>query len=222
MSRGSEVTSDIGYFAMLPEWVLYAGISDRAVRLFAVLARHADKRTREAEVYRSTLAKKLGGCSKDSVDRAKDELVAIGALTVVPQRIDGKVERAANLYVLKFIEPDSALSGVAASVPPPLSTGADEWPQDSDQGGRTGAAENESQFNQREPKDFADEDEPIASTEANARKRTGEDLAPPDIDADTRAANLERLAAVRAQREGIKQAETVELPDKPDVLAEAR
>lgn len=64
--------------------------------------------------------------------------------------------------------------------------------------------------------------EPIASTEANARKRTGEELAPPEIDTETQKANLERLAAVRAQREGIKQAETVELPDKPDVLAEAR
>lgn len=70
--------SDTGPFSITPEWVLYADISDRAVRLYGVLARYADS-DGTCWPSRTTLAEKMR-CSPDSVDRAKAELRKIGAL----------------------------------------------------------------------------------------------------------------------------------------------
>jgi hypothetical protein len=63
-----------------PEWVLDAAVSDRAVRLFAVLNRYAGT-NETAWPSRKTLAERLG-CSVDSVDRALAELVAIDAVSI--------------------------------------------------------------------------------------------------------------------------------------------
>jgi hypothetical protein len=54
-------------------------ISDRAVRLYAVLARYADSETHKAYPSRGTLAERLR-CSKASIDRAAQELVDSGAM----------------------------------------------------------------------------------------------------------------------------------------------
>ncbi len=70
--------SDTGPFSLIPEWVLDSGVSDRAVRLYCVLARYADK-DGEAWPSRGLLAERLK-CSRDSVDRAVRELVDVGAL----------------------------------------------------------------------------------------------------------------------------------------------
>ena len=67
-------------FAILDEWLLDLDISDRAVRLYAVLARYADSQTHKAYPSRGTLAERLH-CSKASVDRAAQELVDSGAMT---------------------------------------------------------------------------------------------------------------------------------------------
>jgi hypothetical protein len=67
-------------FAILDEWLLDLDISDRAVRLYAVLARYADSETHKAYPSRGTLAERLH-CSKASVDRAAQELVDSGAMT---------------------------------------------------------------------------------------------------------------------------------------------
>jgi hypothetical protein len=67
-------------FAIIDEWVLDLNISDRAVRLYAVLARYADSETHKAYPSRGTLAERLR-CSKASVDRAAQELVDAGAMT---------------------------------------------------------------------------------------------------------------------------------------------
>ena len=67
-------------FAIIDEWVLDLDISDRAVRLYAVLARYADSETHKAYPSRGTLAERLR-CSKASVDRAAQELVDAGAMT---------------------------------------------------------------------------------------------------------------------------------------------
>jgi len=72
------VTSDVGPFSIIPEWVLDAEISDRAVRLYVLLGRYADANG-SSYPGRGTLAKRLG-CSVDSVDRAARELVIAGAL----------------------------------------------------------------------------------------------------------------------------------------------
>jgi len=67
-------------FAILDEWLLDLDISDRAVRLYAVLARYADNDTHKAYPSRETLAARLR-CSTKSVDRAALELVEQGAMT---------------------------------------------------------------------------------------------------------------------------------------------
>lgn len=67
-------------FAIIDEWLLDLDISDRAVRLYAVLARYADSKTHKAYPSRGTLAERLH-CSKASVDRAAQELVDAKAMT---------------------------------------------------------------------------------------------------------------------------------------------
>ncbi len=67
-------------FAIIDEWLLNLDISDRAVRLYAVLARYADSETHKAYPSRATLAERLR-CSRASVDRAALELVDAGAMT---------------------------------------------------------------------------------------------------------------------------------------------
>jgi len=67
-------------FSIIPEWLTYSGVSDKAVRLYSVLARYADNRTHEAFPSRETLAEKMG-CSAKSIDRASQELIEVGAIT---------------------------------------------------------------------------------------------------------------------------------------------
>lgn len=71
-----DVTVD-GNFAIVPEWVLFDDISDRAVRLYAVLCVES---THHRGVSRSSLAARLR-TSVDSVDSALAELTAIGAIS---------------------------------------------------------------------------------------------------------------------------------------------
>lgn len=66
-------------FAIVDEWVINLDISDRAFKLYAVLARYADNNTHKAFPSRETLAKRLR-CSKASVDRAVMELVDARAI----------------------------------------------------------------------------------------------------------------------------------------------
>ncbi len=67
-------------FSITPEWVLYENISDKAVRLYGVLARFADNQTHQAFPSRETLAAKMH-CSVKSIDRAAQELIEIGAVS---------------------------------------------------------------------------------------------------------------------------------------------
>lgn len=113
-------------FTQVPEWVLDAEISDRAVRLYGVLGRYADANGRSFP-GRETLAERLR-CSKDSVDRAMKELEQIGALS--------KKRRGphSSLYTLHFVRTgavsdERVRTGAASRV-------------------RTGAAQNESQGNE--------------------------------------------------------------------------
>lgn len=86
-------------FALIPEWVLFADISPQAIRLYAVLNRHA-ARNGHARPGRPRLAE-LMHISTDTVDRAMKELVAIGAVTVTPQEKNG--HPAANDYLVAQI-----------------------------------------------------------------------------------------------------------------------
>jgi hypothetical protein len=127
-------------FAIVPEWVLDLEVSDRAVRLYALLARHADGDGSGAIPGRKRLAKRLR-CSVDSVDRAKAELVDAGALHVEHRFLDGR--QTSNDYLVIRVPPGH----------PGRTAAADEGRTTAAPPGRTGAAgDNESQVD-REPED---------------------------------------------------------------------
>lgn len=90
------------YFAIVPEWVLLADISANAVRLYAVLNRYANSQG-HAWPSRRTLAEALR-ISPSTIDRAKDELQSIGALTV-ETRTTPAGDFTSNLYTLATSSP---------------------------------------------------------------------------------------------------------------------
>jgi hypothetical protein len=119
-------------FAIVPEWVLYSALSDKAVRLYAVLNRYAN-REGKANPSRRTLAERLGS-SLRTVDRTLDELVAFGAVDVAPQ-FDEAGDRTANEYLVRQ-------SGVATAVTLPRVTGDQTGGDSRDPtGGDTGDAQ---------------------------------------------------------------------------------
>lgn len=103
----------IGYrYAVVPEWVLDAEISDRAVRVFSILSRYVGAND-SAWPSRTTMAGRIN-CSVDSLDRALKELVDIGAINIERrQREDGSYS-SSRYYVWPHLGPQ-----VAAQVPPP-------------------------------------------------------------------------------------------------------
>jgi hypothetical protein len=93
------IDSDIR-FSIVPEWVLDASVSDRAVRIYALIARYADNDTLQAFPSRETLAKRAG-CHVKSVDRAITELQTVGAL-IKSHRRSGDAYQS-NLYTVRRI-----------------------------------------------------------------------------------------------------------------------
>ena len=89
-------------FSIVPEWVLDAEISDRALRVYTLLARYADSETLQAFPSRETLAKRAR-CHWRSIDRAIDELVQIGAITKTHRKSGESYQ--SNLYTLKRVPP---------------------------------------------------------------------------------------------------------------------
>jgi hypothetical protein len=111
-------------FSIVPEWVLDADISDRAIRVYSILARYADNDTLQAFPSRETLAKRCR-CHWRSIDRAVDELVTVGAI-VKTHRKNGDAYQS-NLYTLRRVMPrvspgtDTTVTGVLT----PQSVGTD-------------------------------------------------------------------------------------------------
>jgi hypothetical protein len=95
-------------FAIIPEWVLFAPISPTAVRLYGVMARHADKDEHFSIVSRGKLAEQAR-VAVHTVDRALAELVAIGAVTV-EHRVNpnNPLHLLTNRYLLAVAPPKSA------------------------------------------------------------------------------------------------------------------
>jgi hypothetical protein len=94
------VQSDIGRYAIIPEWLLLSGASPRAIQLFAVLAcRYAD-REGVAWPSRARLARDMR-TSPLTVWRAAKELASIGAITVQHRRSEDG-DHDSNVYTLKF------------------------------------------------------------------------------------------------------------------------
>ena len=113
-----------GYtFGRVPTWLLDAAVSDRAIRLFALLTRYADREGRGFP-GRRVLADRLR-CSVDSIDRALRELVTAGALRVEERwNVDGDGGRLTNDYFLleqRAEDPgrtDAAPPGRTGAAPP--------------------------------------------------------------------------------------------------------
>ena len=130
-------------FAIVDEWVINLDISDRAFKLYAVLARYADNNTHKAFPSRETLATRLR-CSKASVDRAVMELVDAQAIekqhraynsvlyTVLVDAPEGVITHEDTMsspmstYVITHdevtrtteLEPDNYIDNKGKSVPP--------------------------------------------------------------------------------------------------------
>lgn len=105
-------------FGIVPLWVTEAKLSDRAVRLYALLSGLRDYGTDMATVGRKALAKKLN-CSDDSLDRAKSELEKVGALTVERGRAEDW-QIAPNVYTIHRVRAGSrtgAARGVRVAAP---------------------------------------------------------------------------------------------------------
>ena len=113
-------------FSIVPEWMIDADISDRAVRVYAILARYADSETLQAFPSRETLAKRAR-CHWRSIDRAIDELVKLGAVTKTHRKNGDDYQ--SNIYTLRRVLPrvslptDTGDTGVLTGESLPTDTG---------------------------------------------------------------------------------------------------
>lgn len=111
-------------FGPVPLWLLKLDISDRAVRLYALLSAERDYGTDMATLGRKKLAEQMR-CSLDSLDRAKAELETVGAISVVRGSENGSL--AKNVYTIHRVSPGSrmgAATPLAAPERPSSRTGA--------------------------------------------------------------------------------------------------
>jgi len=119
VERGVEGTGDQGSlvleqrFAVVPEWVIDAGISDSAYRLYSVLLRYGQTSGCRMPA-RATLATRLHKTCTDTVDRALKELVALGAV-VVEHRRRASGEHLTNRYHLMNTPPGARSTGLDAA-----------------------------------------------------------------------------------------------------------
>lgn len=95
------IGSDTGPFALIPEWLLYSPIGDKALRLYAVLSRYADQ-SGKAWPSRALLGRKMA-CTTKTIDRALEELAQIGAVKVTG-RVRENGQRTSNAYFLQRAE----------------------------------------------------------------------------------------------------------------------
>jgi len=78
---------------------LFAPISSNAVRLYCILRRRADEKNNSCYPSQSYLAKHMY-CSVRTVQRAVEELINIGAITVRHRKIEETDAYTSNLYIL--------------------------------------------------------------------------------------------------------------------------
>lgn len=91
------VETDTGPFVIVPVWLLHAGVTDKALRLYAVLGSYADRELK-AWPSRQKLADRMG-CSAGSLDRALRELESVGAVQRIRRTDDDGANRT-NIYRL--------------------------------------------------------------------------------------------------------------------------
>lgn len=121
-------------FAQVPHWLLDAGISATAMKVWAAIARHINSKTRRGFPKRRTIAA-LIGMSLSAVDRALRELRRVGALVSRPRRrADGG--QSSNEYLLLWQPLPELLTSI--DTPTPLVTN-DEGPSSQETTGTTTA-----------------------------------------------------------------------------------
>jgi hypothetical protein len=107
-------------FAVVPEWILYADISAQALRIYGVMARHADKGTGKAFPSHRVIAER-GRCSIRTVQRALAELVQLGAIEITERKTEAG--QHSNEYFIRVSRPmDTSDQGVLY-VQGPVATG---------------------------------------------------------------------------------------------------
>ena len=120
MESIESVTTDIK-FAIVPEWFIDSGVSDKAFRLYTVLAKYADNDSGTAYPGRGALAKRMG-CSRSSVDRALEELISVGAVSKQRRSQDGRW--TSSLYTVYKVGPRLTGGGSPTHATTPSPTGA--------------------------------------------------------------------------------------------------
>lgn len=122
----SKVSSDTGPFGIVPEWVIFhPNLSAQAIRVYAVLAIHADRKNDTSWLGRKAIAEEAQ-CSLSTCDRALGELTNEGALKIESRsRTDGS--QTSNLYTI--IRRYPATTPVAIGGNPPLVTDEDPMNQ---------------------------------------------------------------------------------------------
>lgn len=91
------------YFAIVPEWLLDAEVSARAIQVYARLSRFANSQN-TARPSRKRLAK-LCRCSVKSIDRALRELEAVRAVKITHRYSDDNRSLISSSYKLATAEP---------------------------------------------------------------------------------------------------------------------
>lgn len=138
---GSLIVEEV-HFAIVPEWVIDAGVSDAAFRLYSVLLRYGNG-TGQRMPSRRLLASRLHR-SMDSIDRAMRELESVG-IVVVERRRRGR-QNLTNRYHVRTTPP----AGLGCRELPDRSGPAGggrtsaATPSPADQGGRRSAATRDS------------------------------------------------------------------------------
>ncbi|WP_280411767.1 helix-turn-helix domain-containing protein [Nocardia asiatica] len=101
-------------FTQIPNWLLEAGISGLAMKVWGAIAKHLNKKTRRGFPKRRTIAEALG-ISFSSVDRGLRELRRLGAL-ISRTRWRGDGGQSSNDYCLLW----QPLPELLAAEPAPL------------------------------------------------------------------------------------------------------
>lgn len=98
-----EVVTDTGRFAIVPEWLIRSSLSDRAIRVYAVISVvWADRSDHDCWPSRRVIAETLG-VSTSKIDRSLSELRRFGAIDIEP-RFDAHGQTT-NLYRIRRVPP---------------------------------------------------------------------------------------------------------------------
>lgn len=127
VDRPTRIRNRYGAFAQIPEVLVRdPEVSDRAIRIYALLWTYSAEKSRRAWPTRKTMAETLG-VSRDTVDRGLRELEARGAIAI---ESDFQGERqTSNIYtILVLAETPKVMHRGRKSAPPQLSTGAANMP----------------------------------------------------------------------------------------------